>query len=146
MKKSTIKYSCYKYAPESARVTVNGEKLDLSRTNIPQYIATGNHEKALAAIKTEYRRQAKQPKKYTYIFYRENSKQFYYIACLTFTAADDIQSRLYCYKELKHHLQNHPQTITTEHGHITPTGASKPEIKTEYVKIDFSKCKRVRIV
>lgn len=35
-----IKYSCYKYAPETARATVNGQPVNIAGTMIPQTITT----------------------------------------------------------------------------------------------------------
>ena len=140
-----IKYSCYKPAPESARVSVNGRRLDISDTMIPTMIACGQHNKAIEEIKRTYRKQNACENKYIYCFFRENSKQFYYIACLSFPASADLETRLQCYKELKHHLQTHPQTITTESGHITPTGSTTPTVKTEQIKIDFFKCRKIKI-
>ena len=140
-----IKYSAYKYAPETAAATVNGVKIDLKNTMIPAYICSGNGEKARQELKKAYRKQIRTANKYIYCFFAENSKQFYYIACLSFGADEDIKSRLYCYKELKHHLQQNPPTITTESGYITPTGATAPKRTTEAAKIDFSKVKKIRI-
>ena len=137
-----IKYSAYKYAPETAAATVNGLQINLQNTMIPSIICSGNHEKARQELKKAYRQQIKKSKKYIYCFFAENSKQFYYIACLSFAESDDINTRLYCYKELKHHLQKNPPAIVTESGHITPTGATAPEVIKEVVKIDFSKVKK----
>lgn len=140
-----IKYSCYKYAPETARATVNGQPVNIAGTMIPQMIATGHKSEAEKALKKAYRKQNAAENKYIYAFFWENSKQFYYISNLYFKASADLKTRLYNYKELKHHLQNHPQTITTEAGYITPTGRTAPEVKTEQVKIDFSRVYKIRI-
>lgn len=140
-----INFSYYRYSPESAHVTVNGAPLDISNTNIGMLLCCGRHDEARQQIKKAYRKQIMKENNYVFAFFRENSKQFYYIACLRFAANADIKSRLYCYKELKHHMQNQPQTITTESGHVTPYGATAPEVKTEHVKIDFTKCKRLKI-
>lgn len=140
-----IKYNCYKYAPETARVFVNGERLNVSNTMIPQYIATGNKEKAIQEIKKQYRKEAAKEQKYIYAFFAKNSKQFYYIAVLNFSEKADLQTRLYCYKELKHHLINNPMEIKTESGYFTPDGATKPETKTEKVELDFSRIAKIKI-
>ena len=46
-----IKYSCYKYAPETAAASVNGLKLNLNNTNIGVLIAAGNHAEAEKELK-----------------------------------------------------------------------------------------------
>ena len=140
-----IKYSCYKYAPETARATVNGQPVNIAGTMIPQMIATGQKSEAEKALKKAYRKQNAAESSYIYAFFAAGTTQFYYITALRFTAADDIKTRLHCYKELKHHLQNHPQTITTEAGYITPTGKTAPKVTTEQIKIDFKKCKKMKI-
>lgn len=140
-----ISYSCYKYAPETAAATVNGLKIDLHNTNIGYLIATGNHTEAEKAIKEQYRKHINRENNFTYCFYVSNSNQFYYISQLNFKANADLKSRFYCYKELKHYLQNHPIEITTESGHIIPGSTEKPEVKKEVVKIDFNKCKKIKI-
>lgn len=140
-----ISYSCYKYAPETAAASVNGIKLNLNNTMIGTLIATGHKAEAEKELKKLYRKTIKTENNYIYVFFAENSKQFYYVSQLYFKANADLKSRLYCYKELKHHLQAHPIEIITESGHITPTGSKKPEIKKEVVKIDFSKCKKLKI-
>lgn len=141
-----IKYSCYKYAPETAAASVNGIKLDLNNTNIGYLIATGRTAEAEKELKKLYRRTIKAPTNYIYAFFAKDSKQFYYIAWLNFSAADTIERRLHCYKELKHHLQRNPIEIRTEAGHITPTGASAPEVKTITIPIDFRKCKKIKLI
>lgn len=141
-----IKISCYKYAPETARATVNGHPVNITNSMIPQLIATGHREDAVKEIKRIYRKQTAAENKYIYAFFRENSNQFYYIAVLSFGASADIKTRLLCYKELKHYLQANPQTITTESGYITPTGATKPTAKTEQIQINFNKCKKIRVI
>lgn len=141
-----IKYSCYKYAPETAAASVNGLKLNLNNTNIGVLIATGNHAEAEKELKKLYRKEIKKETNYIYAFFNANNKDFYYIECLNFKANADIESRLYCYKELKHHLQAHPVEIVTESGHIIPGATERPEIKKESAKINFKKCKKIKIV
>ena len=145
MQKIKITYSAYKYAPETAKATVNGVNIDLNNTMIPEYITTGQKEKAEAELKKAYRKQTSEKANYIYVFFAKDSKQFYYVSCLNFKADADLRTRLYNYKELKHHLQTHPIEIVTEEGTITPTGASKPEVKKEVVKIDFSRCRKIKI-
>lgn len=140
-----IKYSCYKYAPETARATVNGQPVNIAGTMIPQMIATGQKSEAEKALKKAYRKQNAAENKYIYAFFAAGTTQFYYITALCFTAADDIKTRLRYYKLLKNHLQKHPQTITTESGYFTPNGATEPETKTEQIKIDFSRVYKIRI-
>lgn len=140
-----ISYTCYKYAPETARATVNGIKLNLDNTMIPELIATGRKAEAEKELKKLYRRTLKADNNYIYAFFAENSTQFYYISCLNFKANADIKSRLYCYKELKQHLKANPIEIITESGHISPIAAEDPEVKKEIVKIDFKKCRKIKI-
>lgn len=145
MQKMKITYSAYKYAPESAQASVNNMNIDLHDTMIPNYIVTGQKEKATQELKKAYRKAIATDSRFIYVFFVENSKQFYYVSCLNFSGKADLAERLRNYKELKHHLQTHPIEIVTEEGTITPTGASKPEVKKEIVKIDFSKCRKLRI-
>lgn len=145
MQKMKIAYSAYKYAPETARATVNGVSIDLHDTMIPEYITTGQKAKAEADLKKAYRKQISKKANYIYIFFAKDSKQFYYVSCLNFKEDADLKTRLYNYKELKHHLQTHPIEIITESGTITPSGAEKPEVNREVVTIDFSKCRKIKI-
>ena len=140
-----IKYSCYKYAPETAAASVNGLKLNLNNTNIGYLIAIGNQAEAEKELKRLYRQTIKEENKYIYAFFVKNSKQFHYITALNFSQSASLDTRLYCYKELKHYLKNNPQEITTESGFISPSGATTPEIKKEYIQIDFNKCKKIKI-
>lgn len=141
-----IKYSCrYKYAPETAAASVNGLKLDLYNTKIGVLIACNQTEEAEKELKKLYRKQITKQNKYIYAFFAKSSNDFYYISNLSFSGNDDINQRLYCYKELKNHLKKHAPTFTTESGYITPNGATAPEIKTQQVEIDFSKCKKIKI-
>lgn len=139
-------YCRYKYAPETAGATVNGLKMDLSNTMIQQHIATGHKAEAEKELKKLYRKEISKENKYIYAFFLHNSNQFYYISCLNFTAKDDIKTRLHCYKELKHHLQNNPPEIVPEIGHFIPGTETKPETIKQNVNINFSKCKKIRII
>lgn len=141
-----IHYSAYKYAPETAGACVNGIKLDLHDTMIGSLICCQNHKEAIKELKKLYRKTIAKENRYLYAFFKKDSKQFYYVECLNFPANASLQERLYNYKELKHHLQNHPIEIIAESGHITPIAAQKPEVKKEVVTIDFSKCRKMRIV
>lgn len=145
MQKMKITYSAYKYAPESAQATINGIKLDLTVSNAGLAICTRSNAEAEAELKKVYRKTIAKDSRFIYVFFAENSKQFYYVACLNFSGKADLAERLRNYKELKHHLQAHPIEIITESGTITPTGASKPEVKKEVVKIDFSRCRKLKI-
>ena len=141
-----IKFYGYKYAPESIRVYVNGQKLNTAETMINNYIVEGKRNEAAEAIKKIYRKENSKENNYIYAFFAENSKQFYYISALSFKASDSIMRRLYCFKELKKHLQTYPPTYQTEAGHVTPSGSTAPEVKTEEIKIDFKKLIKLKIV
>lgn len=141
-----IKWKGYKYAPESVRVSANGQRISTDGTNIATKICCGNTAGAMEEIKKKYRQQIRQEKRYTYAYLRENSRQFYYISCLRFSESASIEEKLHCYKELKHHLQRQPVEIITESWHITPTGATAPEVKREPVTIDFSRLAKVQII
>lgn len=145
MKKINIRYSAYKYAPETARATVNGVNIDLHDTMIPEYIATGQKVKAEAELKKAYRKQASKKASYIYVFFVKDSKQFYYVSCLNFKADADIKTRLYYYKELKHHLQANPIEYTIETGKFSPNGSGAPEVKKVTVNIDFNRCRKMKI-
>ena len=145
MQKMKITYSAYKYAPETAKATVNGVSIDLHNTMIPEYITTGQKAKAEAELKKAYRKQTSQKASYIYVFFAKDSKQFYYVACLNFKADADLKTRLYYYKELKHHLQANPIEYTIESGKFTPAGGEKPEEKKVTVEIDYSRCRKVKI-
>ena len=141
-----ITYSFYRYAPETMNVNVNGLKIDISNTNIAMDIISGNEEKAFADIKRLYRKMVKEENRFLYVFFVKGTKQFKYIECLNFTATATIQERLYNYKELKHYLQAHPETIQTESGSFNPYGNNvATEKKTEVIEIDYSKAKKIRI-
>lgn len=143
--KERIIFSGYKGAPEQSRASVNGLKLDISGTKAALYIACNDVEKARQELKREYRKHNRTEKKYIYAFWGENSKQFYYISALTFNKSDDIQSRLYCYKALKHTLQKNPPEIITESGHISPTGAEKPNRETITAKVNYNRLFKICI-
>lgn len=139
MQKMKINYHAYKYAPETARASVNGQPVNIRDTAAPLAICTGREAEATAIIKRIYRQDQKKPARYIYAFQDENGKAFYYIHMLSFTASDDIKRRLWAYKELKNHLKKYPPTYTTESGHITPNGATRPEVTTEAARINFNK-------
>lgn len=145
MKRERITWSGYKYAPESIKATCNGKKIDAQQNCIAMQICCGNTAGAIEEIKRQYRKGNKKEKRYTYAFFGKGTRQFYYIAYLNFTESADIAERLYNYKELKHHLQDNPFEIITESGHITPDGATTPEINKEVVTIDFSRFLKLRI-
>ena len=140
-----IIFSGYAGAPELSRASVNGKQIDINGTSAAYYIACSDFTKAREEIKRIYRQQNKTKDKYLYAFMDPSTRQFYYISVLNFTAADDIKARLYCYKELKHHLQKYPPEVTAESGHITPAGAEKPKRETITAKIDYSKLLKVKI-
>lgn len=143
MSKERISANGYKYAPESIRINVNGQNIE--STAAKYNFCCGRIEEAKAEAKKEYRRKNKTPRKYVFAFPTDTS-EFYYIYALNFTEADDIQTRLYCYKELKHYLQKNPPIITTESGHFTPNGSTKPEtIRTDGKKINYKKLLKIRI-
>lgn len=137
--------SGYAGASEFSRASVNGQRVNISGTAAAYYIACRDLDKARAEVIRIYRAERRKPKKYIYAFQEINSRQFYYITALYFRSDADIKTRLYCYKELKHHLQTYAPTITTESGHITPAGATKPHTTTETVKLDFTKVLKIRV-
>ena len=141
-----IKYSCYRYAPETTRVTVNGESLDVSGTSIPTMICCGNKDKAIEEIKRLFRKEKKKETRYVYAFFEKGGKKFHYISALNFHESDGINEKLYCYKELKHYLMNNPLIINVESGHITPYGTTKPQTKTQKIELDFTKLGKFKIV
>ena len=143
--KNRVILSGYAGAPEMSAASVNGQRVNISGTAAAYYIACRDLDKARAEVMRIYRAEWRKPKKYIYAFQAINSRQFYYITALYFRSNADIKTRLYCYKELKHHLQTYAPTITTETGHITPAGATKPHTTTETVKLDFSKALKIRI-
>lgn len=140
-----IKYSAYKYAPETARATVNGQPVTLQGSAAPLQICTGQHAEAIKTIKRLYRQENAKEARFLYAFKDANTSKFYYISTLYFKASDDINTRLYNYKELKKYLKENPPTYTTESGHITPAGATTPTIKTEAAQINFNKLLIVKI-
>lgn len=144
MQKMKITYSAYKYAPESARASVNGIRLELT-SEAKDAICFKSKEEARAELKKVYRKTIAKEKRFVYVFFKENSKQFYYISVFSFSENASLAERLKEYKNLKYQLQTYPIEITTETGYISPNGASKPEVKKEIVKIDFSRCRKLRI-
>lgn len=140
-----IKYNAYKYAPETARATVNGQPIDISGTPAPLQICAGDKNGAIITIKRTYRQENRKESKYIYAFQDVNKDTFYYIRLLSFTGSDDIKRRLWAYKELKNHLKKYPPTYTTESGYITPNGSTKPETTTEAAQIDFTRLLKIKI-
>lgn len=137
--------SGYAGAPEQSRASVNGQRVNISGTAAAHYIAFRDLDKARAEVIRIYRAERRKPKNYIYAFWGENSKQFYYISALTFNKSDDIQSRLYCYKALKHTLQKNPPEIITESGYISPTGAEKPNRETITEKVNYNRLFKICI-
>ncbi len=140
-----IKWSGYKYAPESVKITANGQQINPDAQQIKNLICCGKKADAIQAIKREYRKETRKECKYTYAFFAEGSRQYYYIPELYYTAGAGLDERFFFYKRLKNHLQQHKIEITTESGYITPEGSTAPEVKTEYVKIDFSRILKLKI-
>lgn len=138
--------SGYAGASEQSRASVNGQRVNISGTQAAYYIACRDLDKARAEVIRIYRAERRKPKKYIYAFKEINSRQLYYITALYFRGDSDIKTRLYCYKELKHYLQQNPPTITTESGYITPAGATKPRTTTETVKLDFKKVIKINLI
>lgn len=140
-----ITFYAYKYAPETARATFNGQPVDISGTPAPLQICTGKHAEAVKTIKRAARQERKKESRFIYAFQDANTNNFYYIRMLSFTASDDIKRRLWAYKELKNHLKKYPPTFTTESGYITPNGSTKPETTTEAAQIDFTRLLKIKI-
>lgn len=140
-----ITFNAYKYAPETARATFNGQPVNIRDTAAPLQICTGDTAGAVKTIKRTARQERKKESRFLYAFKDENTNNFYYIRLLSFTASDDINRRLWAYKELKKHLKKYPPTYTTEAGHITPDGATRPEVKTEAAQINFNKLLIIKI-
>lgn len=140
-----ITFTAYKYAPETARATFNGQPVDISGTPAPLQICTGDTAGAVKTIKRTARQERKKESRFIYAFKGVNTNNFYYIRMLSFTASDDIKRRLWAYKELKNHLKKYPPTFTTESGYITPNGSTKPETTTEAARIDFKRLLKIKI-
>ncbi len=140
-----IKFYAYKYAPETARATCNGQPVKIEGTPAPLQICTGKHAEAVKTIKRAARQERNKESRFIYAFMEEGTRKFYYITALSFKASDDIKRRLWAYKELKNHLKKYPPTYTTEAGHVTPEGATKPETTTEAAQIDFTRLLKIKI-
>lgn len=140
-----ITFYAYKYAPETARATFNGQPVNIRDTAAPLQICTGKHAEAIKTIKRAARQERAKETRYIYAFKSATSDNFYYIRMLNFKASDDIKRRLWAYKELKNHLKKYPPTYTTESGYITPDGSTKPETTTEAAQIDFTRLLKIKI-
>lgn len=141
-----IAFYAYKYAPETARATFNGQPVKIEGTPAPLQICTGDTAGAVKTIKRTARQERNKESRFIYAFKSANTNEFYYIRMLSFKASDDIKRRLWAYKELKNHLKKYPPTYTTESGHITPEGATKPETVTEAAQIDFTRLLKIKLI
>lgn len=139
MKRENIIFSAYKYAPETARASVNGQPVRIQGTAAPLQICTEKQAEAIQTIKRLNRQDTRSESRYIYAYPTEDGRNFYYITALQFKASDDIAARLYCFKALKNHLKKNPPTFTTEAGHVTPNGSTKPETVTQAARINFNK-------
>lgn len=141
-----ITFYAYKYAPETARATCNGQPVKIEGTPAPLQICTGKHAEAIKTIKRTARQERNKESRFIYAFMEEGTRKFYYITALSFKASDDLKTRLHCFQTLKNYLKKNPPTYTTESGHITPDGATKPETVTEAAKIDFSRLLKIKLI
>lgn len=140
-----ITFYAYRYAPESARATFNGQPVNIQGTAIPLQICSGQHAEAVNEIKRIARKRRAEKSKFTYAFLDKKSNKFYYIPELYFRESDDIYDRLRCFKCLKETLQKNPPQIIIEYGNITPKGSKKSKTVTETVQIDFARLIKVKI-
>ena len=141
-----ISFYAYKYAPETARATVNGQPVSIQGTAAPLQICTGKHAEAIKTIKRTARQERKKESCFIYAFMEEGTSKYYYITALSFKASDDIKTRLHCFQTLKNYLKKNPPTYTTESGHITPNGSTKPETITEAAQIDFTRLLKIKLI
>ena len=145
MKRENIIFSAYKYAPETARASVNGKPVRIQGTAAPLQICTGKQAEAIQTIKRLYRQETTRETRYIFAYPTEDVRNFYDLTALSFKASEDIAARLYCFKALKNHLKKNPPTFTTEAGHITPNGSTAPEVTTQAAKINFNKLLKIKI-
>ena len=140
-----ITFYAYRYAPESARATFNGQPVNIQGTAVPLKICSGQHAEAVNEIKRIARKKRAEKSKFTYAFLDKKSNNFYYIPQLYFREPAGIDEKLRCYKYLKDILIKNPPQMVIEHGNITPYGSTKSKTITQTAQIDFSRLIKVRI-
>ncbi len=118
-----ISYSGYKYAPELCNIFVNGKLYAKRGTQTAHDIAymliTGKEKEAADTIKRQIRQEYKKPKYITIGFYKEGSKSDYIFTRQLYANKDNLNDKLFIYKEFKHFLQDQNATIQT---HEVTTG------------------------
>ena len=118
-----VTYAGYKYAPELCNIFVNGKLYAKRGTQAAHDIAymliTGKEKEATDKVKRQIRQEYKKPKYITIGFYKEGSKKDYFFTRQLYANKDNLNDKLFIYKEFKHFLQDQNATIQT---HEVKTG------------------------
>ena len=112
-----IKYSGYKYAPESFNFFVNGKLYAPCYTQeaaaLAMLIIQGKEKEAADTIKRNIRKGYKKPHYVTIGYFQEGSKSRYFFTRQLYADSNNLTDKLRIYKEYRHFLQSQNCIVNT---------------------------------
>lgn len=138
-----IKWSCYRYASESFRCSVDGRALILDDPSHFGYmVITGRAKEAEDEIKRIVRRSWHEPRLVTIGFRSaDNPNRFFFTRSLS-ASADSLSEKLDAYREWKSYLEKRGgivETYRVAEGSVAPGGNGQPTIKTVTERADLTR-------
>lgn len=141
----------WKTAPEQWSFYWNGKLIQLdsdTRSQVALLMLSGKEADADAILKRLLRKQEKEDSDICIGFYAENSNQYYFTLQLK-CSKNDMQGKLYSYKEWKHYIQSKNCYLSTHEvtsGYFIPNGKEPKEKKEAQDKIDLNRPVIIRLV
>lgn len=142
----------WRTAPEQWRFYWNNKLIQLdsnTRSEVAVLMLSGKETEAEAILKRMLRKQEKEDSYICIGFFGAGSNQYYYTLQLI-CRRNDMQGKLYSYKEWKHYIQSKDcdlSTHTITSGYLMPDGKMADEKKEEtHNKIDLNRPVIIRLV
>ncbi len=141
----------WKTAPEQWSFYWNGKLIQLdsgTRSEVALLMLSGKETEAEAILKRLLRKREKEGSDICIGFYAENSNRYYFTLQLK-CGRNDMQGKLYSYKEWKHYIQSkncYLSTYEVTRGCFIPNGKKLKEKKETQDKIDLNRAVIIRLL
>ena len=153
-KHENFRWCGYKYAPESVEFFLNGNRINLPKTDrsrIGYLVICGKNKEVEDELKRILRREEKKSRVVgkCICFFKKDSDEFYYTQQLRYNP-NDIKDALRCYKEWKRYIMDKNCILETGYelteGEFNPFGENKAKTKVITSVVDLSRCRSIDVV
>ena len=145
--KDIIKYSMYRFAPETFKCSVNGQSLAIEDpSTLGMMFVSGNTKGVDDEIKRIVRKIRTQRRRVTFGFYGKGNNKYFYTRELG-AYDDDLQDKLRIYKEWKRYCLSRDcdlATHTVTSGEFTLNGMKNTKEKESTEIVDITRPIKIR--